>query len=363
MRELVDDGVDPIDNRQKDRRATRLAAAKILTFKECSEAYIAAHRNDWRNVKHAAQWSSTLVGYAFPIIGELSVADINTGLIEKVLKQPIGEDLEPLWDARSETAKRLRGRIERVLDYAEAKQARSGDNPARWQGNLKILLGKPQGRKRHHPALPYNRLGEFLHDVRIRPGVSARALEFTILTGVRTNETVEATRGEFDFQQKIWTIPGDRMKGKREHRVPLSERAIELIRERQGIAADEFMFPGGKHGEPLSNMAMAEVVKQINAEREEQKLPLYTDPKQQNRPITVHGFRSTFRVWAGEESNFPREVIEQALAHALKDETEAAYMRSDLFAKRRRLMKAWSEHCGRDASPEIGNVTKLARAS
>lgn len=363
MREQVAAGIDPVDNRQKVRFANRLAAAKSLTFKECSEAFIGAHRGSWRNQKHAAQWTSTLTTYAFPILGDLSVADIDTGLVEKVLKQPTGPAAEPLWTAKPETAKRIRGRIEKILEYAEAKKARSGDNPARWHGNLKILLGKPKGRKRHHPALPYERIGEFLNQLQPRVGQSARALEFTILTGVRTNETVAAKRSEFDFQQRVWIIPGDRMKAQREHRVPLSDRAIELLRYRQNAGAEEFIFSGSKKGEPLSTMAMAELVKQINSERLAKRLPLYTDPKQEGRPITVHGFRSTFRVWAGEEANFPPEVIEQALAHNLKDETEAAYMRSDLFAKRRRLMKAWSDYCERTTMLQADNVTRLAKAS
>jgi len=353
MREKVEAGIDPVEDRQKDRRTQRLAVAKRLTFEDAATAYIGAHRSSWRNDKHAAQWSSTLATFAFPILGDESVADIDTALVKKVL--------DAIWTSTPETAARLRGRIEAVLDYATAMKGRSGENPAAWRGNLKHLLPKHDKAGRHQPALPYDEIVTFLTELRPRSGISAKALEFTILTASRTGEVIGAKRREFNFEQRTWAIPAARMKAHREHKVPLSDRAVEILR---ALPQDgEYMFSGGKSGEPLSNMAMAEMVKQINDERQQRGLSRFVDPKQEDRDIVPHGFRSSFEDWAHETTNFPNHVIEMALAHKIGDKVEAAYRRGDLFAKRCELMKAWAVYCDRPLAPPADNVTPLRARS
>jgi integrase len=356
-RALVKAGIDPIEAKEDDRRTKRLAVAKLLTFKECAEKYIATHRSGWRNEKHIAQWSSTLATYAYPIIGDVSVAQIDTVLVKKVVEQ--------IWSTKPETAKRLRGRIEQVLDYAKALRAREGENPAAWKGNLKHLLAKQDTIERPQPSLPYEQVGEFIANLRARQnapkgGQSARALEFTILTAARTGAVTEARRREFDFNRKTWTVPatraGTKLK-KHDHVVPLSDRAIEILRSLP--QAGEFMFAGGKEGEPLSNMAMAELVKQINAERKERRLTQFVDPRQDDKKIVVHGFRTTFDGWATDCSSFDPQTIDFALAHKISDKTIAAYRRSTAIDKRRKLMEAWAEFCERPAAPPSENVTPL----
>jgi integrase len=287
-----------------------------MTFGECATAYIEAHRAGWRNPKHAAQWSSTLNAYALPVMGKIPVADVDVGLVMKVV--------EPLWTTKTETAGRVRGRIEAVLDWASARGYRAGDNPARWRGHLdKLLPAKAKVRKvKHHAALPYDELPAFI-------------------VAARTNETIGAPVGEINAREKLWTIPADRMKAERDHRVPLTARALAIVAE--VAPADGSLFPGGKAGRTLSNMAMTAVLKRMG-----------------RGDITVHGFRSTFRDWAAERTNFPSEVVEMALAHTIEDKVEAAYRRGDLFQKRRRLMDAWAEFC---AAPREGRVVQLTRAS
>jgi integrase len=317
-------GADPIEARRTERMQARLEAARGVTFRECAERYIAAHEAGWRNDKHKAQWKSTLAKYVYPIIGNLSVASIDTALVVKVI--------EPVWSAKSETAGRVRGRIESILDWAKVRGFRAGDNPARWRGHLDKLL--PSGRKmkavKHHPALPYAEMPAFTVDLRSRDGISARALELLILTAVRSSEVIGARWCEFDFKAKTWTIPGQRMKSGREHRVPLSDRVLVLLSAlpRQ----DDYAFPGVRRGMPLSNMAMLELMRGM-------------------RPAYVpHGFRSTFRDWAAERTNYPNHVVEMALAHSVGDKVEAAYRRGDLFEKRRRLMADWAKYCGAPAA-------------
>lgn len=321
-RKLLLDGKDPLSTREAERLAILAESAKAMTFKKCAEAYIDAHKAGWRNGKHADQWTNTLTAYAYPTIGELFVNAVDTGLVMKVL--------EPIWSTKTETASRVRGRIEAILDWATVRGHRQGDNPARWKGHLDHLLparAKVQ-KVEHHSALPYAEIGDFMTSVRAQEGTSARALELLILTASRTGEVIGATWGEFDLPGKLWTIPAERMKAGREHRVPLSPAALRVLEAMQKVQTRDFVFPGGKPEKPLSNMALLQLLKRMD------------------RPdLTAHGFRSTFRDWAAETTNFPRDVAEMALAHAIGDKVEAAYRRGDLFDKRRKLMEAWAAYC------------------
>jgi integrase len=334
------DGIDPIQSRRQRLAQARLQAARGTTFKECAERLVAAHEAAWRNEKHRAQWRSTLSTYAYPVLGDLAVADVDTGLVLKVL--------EPIWATKPETAGRIRGRIEAVLDWAKARGLRDGDNPARWRGHLQALLparGKVRATK-HHAALPYGEIGAFLTGLRQRDGIAARALEFTILTAARTGEAIGARWSEVDMQSKTWTVPADRMKGKREHRLPLAEAAAALIdslpRERDG----DCIFLGARAGQPLSNMAMTTVLRRMG-----------------RGDVTVHGFRSSFRDWAAERTNFPSEVVEMALAHAVSSKVEAAYRRGDLFEKRRRLMDEWAAYCSQPPAASGATIVNIGEQS
>lgn len=341
-RRQILEGFDPIDTRRSTRLQARAEAAKGVTFKECAERYIAAHEAGWKSQKHSAQWLATLTAYAFPIIGSLSVSAVDVGLVLKVL--------EPLWSTKTETASRVRGRIEAILDWASARGFRQGENPARWKGHLdKLLPARSKvARVQHHAALPFGEMPSFASDLRERPGLSARALEFTILTAVRTGEVIGARWSEFDLAGKIWTIPQERMKGEREHKVPLSDRAIAILKALpHELAAGGYVFMGDRPGKPLSNMAMLKQIERMGRGN-----------------LTTHGFRSTFRDWAAETTNFPNHVVEMALAHTVGDKVEAAYRRGDLFEKRRRLMAEWAKYCSRPATakrPESENVVALRR--
>lgn len=334
-RKLRLDGLDPIDERKAGRLKARLEAARAMTFKQCAEAYIEAHKASWKNEKHAAQWPSTIETYAYPIFGNLSVQAIDVALVTKVL--------EPMWKTKTETASRLRGRIEAVLDWATVRGYRRGDNPARWRGHLDHLL--PQRAKvqkvQHHAALPYAEIGAFTEMLHEQEGVSPLALEFLILTATRTSEVIGATWDEIDLDGAVWTLPADRMKAGKEHRVPLSKPALALLKRLQKAKYGDFVFPGSKVGKPLSNMAMLKLLERM-----------------ERSDLTVHGFRSTFRDWAAERTNFPREVAEHALAHSLPDKVEAAYRRGDLFDKRRTMMNAWARYCGTTESS--GAIVPLA---
>jgi integrase len=326
-RQLREKGIDPIAAREETKLQTALQKAQALKFRDAAEAYVAAHRVGWKNAKHAAQWPATLAAYAHPIIGDLSVQAIDTRLVLKVL--------EPIWTQKPETANRLRGRIEQVLDWAAARGYRQGDNPARWRGHLQKLLplkGKVR-RVKHHVALPYAALPGFMAALREQEGVAVRALEFTILTGARTGETLGARRQEINLREKLWTIPGSRMKAGIEHRVPLAERAVEILHMIDSNDSD-FVFPSRRTGRPLPDRAMLGVLERMG------------------REVTTHGFRSTFRDWAAERTNFANEVVEKALAHAVSDKVEAAYRRGDLFDKRRRLMDAWAAYCASKSATE-----------
>lgn len=330
------DGVDPLDTRREDKHRRKLEVAKRISFKECAEAYVAAHRAAWKNAKHAAQWDSTLEAYAHPLIGDLPVQGIDTALVMKII--------EPIWATKTETASRLRGRIEAILDWATVREYRSGDNPARWRGHLDALLPARSKVQRgdHHAALPYAEIGAFMTALREEKGTGARAFEFAILTAARTGEVIGATWHEVNMAEKVWIIPGNRMKAGKEHRVPLAPRAIEILKEmaKFSASADDFVFPGRKAGAPLSNMTFLMILRRMG-----------------RGDLTGHGFRSTFRDWCAEQTAFPAEVAEMALAHAVGDKVEAAYRRGDLFEKRRRLSDAWAAFCARP--PKSGTVTSI----
>lgn len=318
LREILAVGGDP--------RATRSKYVHVPTFGECADDYVEAMKPSWRNAKHAAQWTMTLTTYAKPMRGK----PVNT-----IGTQDVLDVLQGLWKRTPETAERLRGRIENVLDAAKAKGHRVGENPARWRGHLDQLLPKRQRLSRgHHAAMPYDAMPDFMADLRGRDAIAARALEFTILTAARSGEVLGAQWNEIDLEKKVWIIPPSRMKAAREHRVPLSPRAMESIAALRKLGAEGFVFPGPKPKKPLSSMAMAMLLRRMKAE------------------ITVHGFRSTFRDWASETTGFPHEVCEMALAHTIGNKAEAAYRRGDLFEKRRKLMEAWAGFCGKKASDE-----------
>jgi len=339
-RQMVADGLDPIEERQKQRDHAKAEAAKRITFKECAETYIKAHERSWKNDKHRAQWRSTLKTYAYPTLGSVSVAAITTPMIVKVLK--------PLWHDIPETARRVRNRIELVLDSATAMGARSGENPARLRGHLDKLLPKRSDdeKPQHHAALPFTEIGTFLDKLRAHDGIASRALEFLILTATRTNEVINAEWDEINFKEKLWTIPASRMKAKKEHRVPLSPRAIEILKSLPREKDSKWVFAGGKEGESLSNMAMLQLLKRMKRD-----------------DLTVHGFRSCFRDFASERTNYPREVCEMALAHKIPDKVEAAYRRGDLFDKRTRLMGEWAKFCAIKPAAMGKNVIPMQGAS
>jgi integrase len=312
-------GIDPIEARCDQRAAVALAQAKAMTFDQCRDAYIGAHRAAWRNAKHAGQWTRTLDTYVTKVFGRLPVQTVDVALVMRAL--------EPLWATKPETAGRVRGRIEAVLDWAKARGYRAGENPARWRGHLdKLLPARSKVRKvQHHAALPYSEIGQFLAHLREREGTAARALEFAIATVARTSETIGLRWSEVDRRDKVWTVPGDRMKSGREHRVPLNDAAMAVL-ERMGEAREnDYVFPGERRA-ALSNMAMLKLLERMGRD-----------------DLTVHGFRSTFRDWTAERTNFPSEVAEAALAHVVGGDTERAYRRGDMFDKRRRLMAAWAE--------------------
>jgi integrase len=338
-RRMLIDGDDPIDARQAKKQAIAAELAKRVTFREAAQKYIESHKAGWRNEKHAAQWTATLSTYAYPVIGSLNVAAVDTAHITKIL--------EPIWATKTDTASRVRGRIENVLDWARARHYRSGENPARWKGHMENLLpAKSKVRKvRHQPALPFGQMGGFIEDLQLRKGVSARALEFTILTAARTGEAINATWDEIDLKAGTWTVPAERMKAGREHRVPLSSKALALLKGLPKEKGSKFVFPGAKARLPISNMAMLELLRDM------------TDGE-----LTVHGFRSSFRDWAGEATNYPRELAEAALGHVLGDQAEQAYRRGDALEKRRKLMEAWTRYCATPSKGRAGNVVSLRAA-
>ena len=331
-RKLLRDDIDPIDQRQAARSTMIAVREAALNFEQCAAAYITVKEHEWKNTKHAAQWRSTLASHAYPVIGSVLINHVEQAHILKIL--------EPLWTTKTETASRLRGRIESVLNYATARGYRKGDNPARWRGHLDKLLATPSkvAKVEHHAALPYSEIGGFVVELRQQAGMGARALEFAILTAARSGEVRGATLAEVDLDAAVWTIPAERMKAGREHRIPLSDAAVELLRALPRIDKSKLLFPNTK-GSELSDMTLTAVLRRMA------------------RPVTAHGFRSTFRDWAGETTAYPREVIEHALSHQLKDKAEAAYARGTLFDKRRRLMADWAKYC--DTVATTASVTPI----
>jgi integrase len=311
-RRTIARGSNPIDERKRD--------GGIPTFGYMADAVCETVAASFRNEKHKAQWRMTLTNYAAPLRGK-QVDTISTEDVLAVLK--------PIWTEKPETASRLRGRIEKVLDAAKAKGHRTGENPARWRGHLDHLLPKPLKLSRgHHAAMPYDQVAGLIADLREREATAARALEFCILTAARSGEVLGLRRSEIDFDKKIWTVPANRMKAGREHRVPLSARAFAIVKELASTDAGSFVFAGQSRNKPLSNMAMDMMLRRMKRE-----------------DVTVHGFRSSFRDWAGNVSSFPREITETALSHVIGDKAEQAYRRSDALEKRRRLMDAWAAFC------------------
>ena len=331
-RRVIDAGCDPIDAREQARQE---AAGQGMTFREVANLYIAAHQDGWRNAVHRAQWTSTLDAYAHPVLGHLPVGRVAVGNVLRVL--------EPMWRVTPETASRLRGRIEAIIDYATARGWRMGENPARWKGHLANLLPKRSklAAVKHHAALPWGECPAFMRVLTGQKGTAALALRFTILTAARTSEVTGATWGEMDLAAKVWTVPGTRMKAGLEHRVPLCPAALAVLATMHtpDAKAAHSVFPGGRAKGGLSNMAMAAVLRRMK-----------------RADLTVHGFRSSFRDWAAEMNPAPREVAEGALAHTLRDKVEAAYRRGDLLERRARLMDDWAAFLARpvDAGTVIG---------
>lgn len=319
-RELLDRGIDPIEQRLEERRANSATKAANMLFEDAAKAYIAAHESGWRNAKHAQQWTNTLEAYAYPHIGQMMVRNIDLPHVLAVL--------EPIWKTRTETASRLRGRLESVLDWATARGYRDGLNPARWRGHLDKLLAKPGkiAKTEHHAALPVTAMGAFMADLRKQAGMGAKALEFTILTAARSGEVRGATWDEIDLEAGTWIIPGQRMKAGKEHRVPLCQEAIDLVKALPRFAESDVVFAAPRGGQ-LSDMTLTAVLRRMKVD------------------AVPHGFRSTFRDWAAERTNYPRELAEMALAHTIGDKVEAAYRRGDMFEKRRRMMAEWAKFC------------------
>lgn len=315
--------VDPYEFKMAHQRER----ADRLTFDQCAEKYIAAHRAGWRNAKHAEQWTNTIVTYASPVFGTMPVAAVDTALVMRVLS--------PLWQCKTETATRLRGRIESVLGWATVQGYRAGDNPARWRGHLDKLLPKRSkvAPVKHHTAIDYRKMPAFTAELRQREGIAAKALAFIIMTAARVSEAVNATWGEIDQEAGTWTVPASRMKAARDHVVPLTDAAVAILGVMDAQRQSDYIFPGWKARKPLTGAACLMLLDDMGV-----------------ADLTVHGFRSTFRTWAAEQTNHPREIAEAALAHVIKDKTEAAYQRGDLLGRRRALMQEWAAYCNGQAA-------------
>jgi len=333
-RRLIAEGRDPIEERQAARIGKAVELARGMTFDACAWAYIEAHKAGWRGAKHRRQWETSLSSYVLPRLGNLPVGEIDVGLVMRVI--------EPIWSVKPETASRVRGRIESILDWARTRGYRQGENPARWRGHLENLLPKKTKVRAvaHHAALSHKEIASFMASLGEQEGVASRALEFSILTAARSGEALGALWEEIDAAQRLWTIPAARMKAGREHRVPLSAKAMKIVEQMAAIRASKFVFPGTREGRPPSKTAFFEVLQ-----------------KMKRRELTAHGFRSTFRDWVAEQTSFPAEVAEMALAHLVGDEVERAYRRTDLFEKRRSLAEAWASHC--EGAPPGAQIVPL----
>ena len=320
MRDARTGGVDPVKAKKEVVREQKLQLAKAKTFEKCAREFIEFSRPAWKSVKHGQQWTNTLQQYAFPVIGKNSINDIHTDEIVRILS--------PIWLTKKETASRLRGRIESILDWAEVQGWRTGSNPARFKGHMEYLLPKVRaGAQKHHASLPYGELPTFMKALREQSGMAQYALEFLILCASRTGEVIGATWSEFDLKKGIWTIPAERMKASVEHRVPLSKRAVEILTIIRPFSGKKFVFKTGLKDAAMSTMAMTMLLRRMDLKN-----------------VTVHGMRSTFRNWAGEQTTYPFQVCEQALAHRLPDAVAAAYLRSDFFINRVNLMNDWAKY-------------------
>ena len=319
-RKLLLDGIDPLEERRTKRTHALLTAASRITFRDCAERYIEAHALGWRNGKHRQQWRNTLETYAHPVIGDFPVSSVDTALVLRII--------ESLWTTKTETASRLRGRIESILDWATARNYRTGENPARWRGHLDKLL-PPRAKVapvNHHEALPYAEMPAFMTKLRQQTGTAARCLEFVILTAVRSGEAIGARWSEIDLKARTWTVPAERMKAGKEHTVPLSNSVVEILEALP--RSSDLVFEGARGGKPISDMAMTILLRRMG-----------------RGGIKVHGFRSTFRDWTAEQTSYPNHVAEMALAHTIGDKVEASYRRGDLLKKRRGLMDRWMRYC------------------
>ncbi|MGF6917840.1 tyrosine-type recombinase/integrase [Paraburkholderia sp. 40] len=340
-REMVSDQIDPILARREQQRRQLLdiSADANVTFREAAEAFICAREPEWRNRKHVQQWGNTLKRYAYPVIGEVRVRDIDTAMIVRIL--------QPIWTKKAETARRVRGRIKAILDAETIMGHRTGSNPARYVDHLQLVLprSKKRSQVRHHPALPWEELPGFIRDLEQRPRRAARVLHLLILTATRTNEVRFARPEEFDLANRIWSIPGDRTKSGRLLRVPLCERAVDIVRSALPRAKYGYLFPGCKEGRPLSNMAMLTLLRRMSRDG-----------------ITVHGFRSTFRDWVAECTEYPDSLAEEALAHIIVSQTVAAYRRRDQLERRRLMMEDWGRYSGKAQESTVPTASAVSEA-
>ena len=343
MRDARTVGIDPGQAKKAAVQEQKLQMAKSKTFETCALEFIDFSRPSWKNAKHAQQWTNTLTQYAFPVIGKTAIGDVHADDIVRILA--------PIWQTKTETASRLRGRMESILDWATVNGWRKGENPARFKGHMQYLLPKVRtGAQAHHASLPYEKLPAFMKDLRQQSGMTQYALEFLVLCASRTGEVVGAKWEEFDLTKGVWTIPAARMKASVEHRVPLGERALQILATIKPFSGTNYVFITGKKDTAMSTMAMAMLLRRMGV----------TD-------VTVHGMRSTFRNWAGERTTYPFEVCEQALAHRLPDAVAAAYLRSDFFVQRANLMKEWAKfalsecHTKQRGMNEIHKQTRTKR--
>jgi integrase len=356
LRKLIKRSIDPLEQKAVEKQAKKIEDAKAITFRAAADRLIASKRKGWKNEKHAAQWAATLKTYAYPVIGDLPVQAVDTGLVMKIL--------DPIWSTKTETASRVRGRIESVINSAKAYGEFVGENPARWKGNLDHTLAKTSdvASVQNQAALAYAELPAFLKDLHAREGIAADALLFQILTASRPGNALGARWTEIDRNAAVWTIAGENMKGKKEHKVPLSAAALAVLERMEKIRRGEFIFYSTDTGRVLSDAATGALVDRMNAANAAAGRAKWIDP-QSGKAIVPHGFRSTFRTWAGDKTNFPREVVEKALAHLVGDETERAYDRGNLFEKRKDLMEAWAAFATREHSADVLAFAPLANAN
>lgn len=362
MRLMVANGIDPIESKKEAKREAVVTAAKnaakAVTFKELALAYIEQNKAAWKNAKHIQQWENTLETYAYGVIGHLPPADITTEHILTILKD--------IWLTKTETATRLRGRLEVVLSYAKIKGYRTGDNPAAWKNHLDHVLPQPSkvAPHKHHPALPFSRAAEFMTALSATDTVAGSCLQFTILTACRSIESLECRWSEIDLEGRVWIVPPERMKMKREHRVPLTDELVRILERRKATRVSDYVFPGQKENRPLSNMAMTNIIRRMHDALSESETEAGKEAKgwtdKDGSIITTHGFRSTFRDWAAEVTNYPGEMAEIQLAHAVSNPVEAAYRRGDMFEKRRSMMADWGVWCGQGTTSNVIALGKVA---